>query len=135
MPTTPPAATSLWHRLRQGQLGAGWMIVASLLFALMGLFVKLGSAHFSAIELVFYRTFVGMLGIAGVVLVRRQSLADLRRILAGEVLGPPRDHFPIAAHAGPSSGCGRASVAVMCSLAICTTHFQSPHRARLLRAR
>lgn len=75
MPTPPPAATSLWHRLRQGQLGAGWMIVASLLFALMGLFVKLGSAHFSAIELVFYRTFVGMLGIAGVVLVRRQSLA------------------------------------------------------------
>ena len=38
-----------------------WMIVASLLFACMGVCVKLGSAHFSTGELVFYRGFVGML--------------------------------------------------------------------------
>jgi drug/metabolite transporter (DMT)-like permease len=38
-----------------------WMIVASLLFACMGVCVKLGSAHFSTGELVFYRGFVGLL--------------------------------------------------------------------------
>ena len=38
-----------------------WMIVASLLFACMGVCVKLGSAHFSIGELVFYRGFVGFL--------------------------------------------------------------------------
>ena len=38
-----------------------WMIVASLLFACMGVCVKLGSAHFSTGELVFYRGFVGFL--------------------------------------------------------------------------
>lgn len=62
-------------RLKTGQLGAGWMVVASLLFALMGVFVKTGSAHFSAIELVFYRTLFGMLSIGVVVLARGQSLA------------------------------------------------------------
>lgn len=62
-------------RLKTGQLGAGWMVVASLLFALMGVFVKTGSAHFSAIELVFYRTLFGMLSIGVMVLARGQSLA------------------------------------------------------------
>jgi S-adenosylmethionine uptake transporter len=38
-----------------------WMIVASLLFAVMGVCVKLASAHYSASELVFYRGLVSML--------------------------------------------------------------------------
>lgn len=50
-----------------------WMIVASLLFACMGVCVKLGSAHFSTGELVFYRGFVGLLLMA--VLARWQGIA------------------------------------------------------------
>ncbi|MDD3353946.1 DMT family transporter [Zoogloea sp.] len=38
-----------------------WMIVASFLFACMGVCVKLGAAHFSTGELVFYRGFIGLL--------------------------------------------------------------------------
>ena len=38
-----------------------WMIAASLLFACMGVCVKLGAAKFSAAELVFYRGFVACL--------------------------------------------------------------------------
>ncbi len=41
-------------------MGALWMLVASLLFACMGVFVKLGAAYFSHIELVFYRSFFGL---------------------------------------------------------------------------
>jgi drug/metabolite transporter (DMT)-like permease len=41
-----------------------WMIVASLLFACMGVCVKLGSAYFTTGELVFYRGFVGLLMMA-----------------------------------------------------------------------
>ena len=37
------------------------MLVAGLLFGCMGVFVKLGAAHFSYIELVFYRSFFGLL--------------------------------------------------------------------------
>ena len=50
-----------------------WMIVASLLFACMGVCVKLGSAHFSTGELVFYRGFVGLLLMA--LLARWQGIA------------------------------------------------------------
>jgi drug/metabolite transporter (DMT)-like permease len=47
------------------------MIVASLLFACMGVCVKLGAARFSTGELVFYRGLVGFLLMAGVVAARR----------------------------------------------------------------
>lgn len=47
-----------------------WMIVASLLFACMGVCVKLGSDLFSTGELVFYRGLVGFLLMAGVVRLR-----------------------------------------------------------------
>jgi drug/metabolite transporter (DMT)-like permease len=47
-----------------------WMIVASLLFACMGVCVKLGSALFSTGELVFYRGLVGLVLMAGVVALR-----------------------------------------------------------------
>jgi drug/metabolite transporter (DMT)-like permease len=52
-----------------------WMIAASLLFACMGVCVKLGSAQFSAAELVFWRGFIATLIIGGYVLLRRLPLA------------------------------------------------------------
>lgn len=42
-------------------MGSLWMLAASLLFACMGVFVKLGAPFFSHIELVFYRSFLGLL--------------------------------------------------------------------------
>jgi drug/metabolite transporter (DMT)-like permease len=53
------------------------MIAASLLFACMGVCVKLGSAQFSAAELVFWRGFVATLIIGAYVLMRRFPLATL----------------------------------------------------------
>jgi drug/metabolite transporter (DMT)-like permease len=56
---------------------SSWMIVAGALFACMGVFVKLGAAHFSAVELAMYRSAVGLLLIGGIVLARRQTLASV----------------------------------------------------------
>ncbi len=42
-------------------MGALWMLVAGFLFGCMGVFVKLGSHSFSNIELVFYRSFIGLI--------------------------------------------------------------------------
>jgi len=42
-------------------MGALWMLVAGLLFALMGGLVKLGNAQFSSNELVFYRSLFGLI--------------------------------------------------------------------------
>lgn len=39
---------------------SSWMLVAGLLFAAMGLFVKLASSHFGAAEIAFYRSFITM---------------------------------------------------------------------------
>lgn len=52
-----------------------WMIAASLLFACMGVCVKLGAAQFSAAELVFWRGFIATLMLGSYILVRRLSLA------------------------------------------------------------
>ena len=41
--------------------GSLWMLVAGLLFGTMGVFVKLGAPYFTHIELVFYRSFIGLL--------------------------------------------------------------------------
>lgn len=41
-------------------MGALWMLAAGLLFACMSVFVKLGAAHFSSAELVFYRSVFGL---------------------------------------------------------------------------
>lgn len=60
-----------------------WMVVASLLFACMGVCVKLGAARFSAGELVFYRGFVAMVLLLVFVGWRRLSL----------VTPCGRDHF------------------------------------------
>ena len=42
-------------------MGSLWMLVAGVLFACMGVFVKLGATYFSHLELVFYRSFIGLL--------------------------------------------------------------------------
>lgn len=52
-----------------------WMVAASLLFACMGVCVKLGSAQFAAAELVFWRGFIATLIIGGYVLLRGLPLA------------------------------------------------------------
>lgn len=41
-----------------------WMLVASLGFAVMGVFVKLGAPHFSAAEMVFWRSLLSMVATA-----------------------------------------------------------------------
>lgn len=51
-----------------------WMIAASLLFAGMGVCVKLGSAQFAAAELVFWRGFIATLIVGSYVVVRRLPL-------------------------------------------------------------
>ena len=55
--------------------GSLWMLVAGLLFGLMGVFVKLGAAHFSHIELVFYRSFFGLLLVYLIMRSQRISIA------------------------------------------------------------
>ncbi len=56
-------------------MGALWMLFAGLSFACMGVLVKLGTAHFSSSELVFYRSFFGLLLIAAMLLHRRTPLS------------------------------------------------------------
>jgi drug/metabolite transporter (DMT)-like permease len=57
---------------------SSWMLVASFLFAVMGVLVKLASAHFSSPELVFYRSLFGLLSIYLFIVVgTRQWLAPL----------------------------------------------------------
>lgn len=56
-------------------MGALWMLMAGLLFACMGVLVKLGAGHFSSSELVFYRSFFGLLLVAGFMRTSRTALA------------------------------------------------------------
>lgn len=56
-------------------MGALWMLVAGFLFACMGVFVKLGSDYFSNIELVFYRSLIGLLVVYVILLARGGTLA------------------------------------------------------------
>lgn len=58
---------------RHGRFGAGWMLVAAVFFALLGVFVKTGSEAFSPLELLFYRTLFGALVLGGLAAVRRRS--------------------------------------------------------------
>ena len=66
-----------------------WMITASLLFACMGVCVKLGSAQFSAGELVFYRGFIslllvyGYMCVAGLTPATRHGRTHLPRSISG----------------------------------------------------
>ncbi len=52
-------------------MGALWMLAAGFLFGCMGVFVKLGAHYFSNIELVFYRSFIGLLMVYA--LIRQQG--------------------------------------------------------------
>ncbi|MDH4233541.1 MAG: DMT family transporter [Gallionella sp.] len=54
---------------------SSWMLVAGLLFGGMGVFVKLGAAHFSYVELVFYRSFFGLLLSYGLLRQQRAGIA------------------------------------------------------------
>lgn len=55
-------------------MGSLWMLVAGFLFACMGVFVKLGAPYFSHIELVFYRSFFGLLMVFLIMRSQRTSL-------------------------------------------------------------
>lgn len=46
---------------------SSWMIVAGFFFAAMGVFVKLGAAHFAAAELAMYRSLFSLVAVFGVV--------------------------------------------------------------------
>ena len=54
--------------------GPLWMLVAGLLFGCMSVFVKLGDPYFSHIELVFYRSFLGLLLVYGIMRSQRVSI-------------------------------------------------------------
>ncbi|STQ91644.1 DMT family transporter [Iodobacter fluviatilis] len=60
------------ERLKQSS--SFWMILACFCFAIMGVFVKLGSQQFSVAELVFYRCIAGLAGIFVVVLLQGKTL-------------------------------------------------------------
>jgi drug/metabolite transporter (DMT)-like permease len=55
--------------------GSLWMLVAGFLFGCMGVFVKLGAAHFSYVELVFYRSFFGLVLVYLIMRQQRVSVA------------------------------------------------------------
>ena len=57
--------------------GSLWMLVAGLLFACMGVFVKLGAAYFSHIELVFYRSLFGLLLVYLIMRQQRISISTI----------------------------------------------------------
>ena len=54
---------------------SSWMLIAGLLFGCMGVFVKLGAAHFSHIELVFYRSLFGLLLVYPIMRQQRVGVA------------------------------------------------------------
>lgn len=54
---------------------SSWMLVAGLLFAVMGVLVKLGAQEFSALELVFYRSLFSLMVISLVVMACGAALS------------------------------------------------------------
>lgn len=60
---------------RQKALGSLWMLAAGVFFAIMGVCVKLGAARYSTAELVFYRSFFGLMVIWGATSANRLPLA------------------------------------------------------------
>lgn len=59
--------------------GSLWMLVAGFLFGGMSVFVKLGAPYFTHIELVFYRSFFGLLLVYAIMRSQRVSLATPHR--------------------------------------------------------
>jgi len=66
---------SYFRRINQLKLGSLWMLVAAFFFAIMGVLVKIGSHKFSSPELVFYRSFFGLVFIFAITRARGLSLA------------------------------------------------------------
>lgn len=64
--------TLKYPRLSINKPGSLWMLVAAFFFAIMGTLVKIGGETFSSHELVFYRSFFGLVFIF--VLARKQNL-------------------------------------------------------------
>ncbi|HSQ71990.1 MAG TPA: DMT family transporter [Rubrivivax sp.] len=62
------------ERFSKFRLGSLWMLVAGLLFAGMGVFVKLGGAHFSSAEMVFYRSIFGVVMVLSVMHFKRLAV-------------------------------------------------------------
>lgn len=56
-------------------LKSAWMLVAGFFFGIMGVFVKLGSQHFSSAELVFYRSLIGLIAIFAIVKHQKLTVA------------------------------------------------------------
>lgn len=61
--------------MRKLDAGSLWMLVAGLLFACMGVLVKIASHKFSSAELVFYRSLFGLLTIVILIGSTRRSIA------------------------------------------------------------
>ncbi len=59
-------------RLRDS--GPFWMVVSCFSFSTMGVFVKLGSEHFTTAELMFYRALIAMLVLLVIIVPKRYSL-------------------------------------------------------------
>lgn len=57
-------------------MGSLWMLIAGLLFACMSVLVKLGGARFSSDELVFYRSFFGLLVVVAMLRHKGATLAN-----------------------------------------------------------
>lgn len=55
-------------------MGVIWIVLASLLFSVMGVFVKWGSHWFSSGELVFYRSLFGLVGMSLIIGLRGGSI-------------------------------------------------------------
>jgi drug/metabolite transporter (DMT)-like permease len=60
------------------------MLVAGFFFAMMGVFVKFGAGEFDAAEMAFYRSFVGLFFISGLVLAKRGTVRTSR--MGGHVI-------------------------------------------------
>ena len=58
-------------------MGALWMLVAGFLFGCMGIFVKLGAQYFSNIELVFYRSLIGLIIMYAILRQRDGTMATV----------------------------------------------------------
>jgi len=57
------------------RMGPLWMLMAGLLFGCMSVLVKLGAAHFSHVELVFYRSVFGLLIVYGIMRQQQVNIA------------------------------------------------------------
>lgn len=75
--------------MNRRKLDSLWMLVAGLFFAIMGVLVKIGAHKFSSAELVFYRSFFGLMAIIVLARIRRWPLATpiLGKQMSRAILG------------------------------------------------